>query len=132
MTKLWEADLKSFFGKFGNKQISNWFLLGIIALGLIFLIGGERKEVKDARTPESLSNQTGSDPEAAREPTAEIQLEQEITRILSRIVGVGSVQVDISLKTTRRNLWERQTRVSKRVSQQNKELNTEESSSDEL
>jgi stage III sporulation protein AG len=132
MTKLWEADLKSFFGKFGNKQISNWFLLGIIALGLIFLIGGERKEVKDARTPESLSNQTGSDPEAAREPTAEIQLEQEITRILSRIVGVGAVQVDISLKTTRRNLWERQTRVSKRVSQQNKELNTEESSSDEL
>jgi stage III sporulation protein AG len=132
MAKLWETDLKSVFGKFGNNQVLNWLLLGIIALGLIFLIGDERKETKGNQTSESLSNQTGPDPETVREPTAEIQLEQEITRILSGIAGVGTVQVDISLKTARRNLWERQTRVSKRVSQQKEELNTEESSSDEL
>jgi stage III sporulation protein AG len=132
MPNLLELDLKTVLRKFQDNPVSIWFLLGLIGLGLIFLVGGDRKENVGNRGPLSTANQTETGQGSVPEPTTEIKLEQEITRILSRIAGAGAVQVDISLKTARRNLWERQTRVSKRVSQQKEELDTEESSSDEL
>jgi stage III sporulation protein AG len=132
MANLWELDFKTMFRKFGDNPVSIWFLLGIIGLGLIFLVGGDHQENPAKRTPLPITNHARSDQTGSRGPAPEIKLEQEMTRILSRIAGAGVVQVDISLKTARRNLWERQSRVSKRVSQQKEELDTEESSSDEL
>jgi stage III sporulation protein AG len=124
-------DFKTLLGKFQDNPVSIWFLLGIIGLGLLFLTGGDRKENPE-HTAVPITKAAGINPGVSGGRMAEIELEEGIARILSRIAGAGTVQVDISLKTTRRHLWERQTRVSKRVSQQKEELDTEESSSDEL
>jgi stage III sporulation protein AG len=132
MPDLWEPDLKTMLRKFCDNPVSIWVLLGLIGLGLFLLVSGDRHENVGNHKPLPITNQAETSREMTQGPMAEIKLEQEITRILSRIAGAGAVQVDISLKTTRRNLWERQTRVSKRVSQQKEEMDTEESSSDEL
>jgi stage III sporulation protein AG len=132
MTRPFELDFQTLLSKFQGNPVSIWFLLGIIGVGLIFVIGGDRRENTVNPNAVALTNQAAPEPGSVPGRTTEIELEQGIARILSRIAGAGTVRVDISLKTARRNLWERQTRVSKRVSQQKEELDTEESSSDEL
>jgi stage III sporulation protein AG len=115
---------------FQKKPVSIWLLLGLIGFGVILLTGGNPRQdyAKDftgrpqVETGDLLPN-TESDEE---------RLEKELTETLMKISGVGEVRVDINLKAGNRKIWERQTRTSKRVNQDQGVVNTEESVNDEL
>jgi stage III sporulation protein AG len=127
--QLGEYDWRQLLRKFQDGPGTFWFLLGLIGLGLLFLLGGDRKEQQSQSLNLPLPGQVAATPQTVE---AAAKLEGEITAILSRIAGVGKVRVAISLKTANRRLWERQTKVTKRVAQKQGELDSEESSSDEL
>jgi stage III sporulation protein AG len=127
--QLGEYDWRRLLQKFQDSPGSFWFLLGLLGLGLLFLLGGDRKERQSQSQNLPLPAQVAATPQTTEAAT---KLERELTAILSRIAGVGKVRVAISLKTANRRLWERQTKVTKRVVQKQGELDSEESSSDEL
>ncbi|HEY8463024.1 MAG TPA: hypothetical protein VIM29_03230 [Bacillota bacterium] len=125
-----EFDFKPLIRKIQNNPSSVWILLGLAGVGLWLLAGtGSRPEPARYNPParEGVSQET-----AAVNRSAEHRLEEEITQILQQISGAGRVRVDLSLKTAHRKVWERQIRTNKRVSQQQGEMDTEESTSDEL
>lgn len=115
---------------FRKKPVSIWMLLGLIGFGVVLLTSGNprqdySKEFTDHRQVETGEHlpQTESDEE---------RLEKELTETLMKIAGVGEVRVDINLKAGNRKIWERQTRTSKRINQDQEIVNTEESVNDEL
>lgn len=125
-----ESKLRELWSDFQAKPLSNWVLLALIGLGVVLLIsGGDHKEYaqktvgQDRVNPRILEINQESD---------EQSLEKELTETLTKIIGVGEVRVDIYLRAGNRNVWERQTRISKRVNKDQETLQTEESSSDEL
>ena len=128
-----EIDFKPMLRKIQSNPGSVWFLLGLIGLGLFLLTGAPNRQVTPNHqvTSQRLPTEAEEKAEGAA-LSAELKLEREITGILRQIAGVGRVRVDVSLKTANRKIWERQTRTNKRISQQQGEMDTEESSSDEL
>lgn len=113
-----------------TKPASAWILIGLIGLGAILLTSGSPggdffKEMSD-------ENRSKTEVLKPVQESDEERLERELTKTLSGITGVGEVRVDINLKVGNRKTWERQARTSKRVSQDQGTVNTEESVSDEL
>ncbi|HYH01737.1 MAG TPA: hypothetical protein VEC37_01405 [Bacillota bacterium] len=125
-----EFDFKPMLRKIQSNPGSVWFLLGLIGLGLFLLAGTPNRQESPDRLTTVQKEQTQVT--EGEQPSAELKLEREITGILRQIAGVGRVRVDVSLKTANRKIWERQTRSNKRISQQQGEMDTEESNSDEL
>lgn len=128
-----EIDFKPMLRKIQSNPGSVWFLLGLIGLGLFLLAGTPNRQATPNYQETTNRLQTGAEEKGdGTALSAELKLEREITGILRQIDGVGRVRVDVSLKTANRKIWERQTRSNKRISQQQGEMDTEESSSDEL
>ncbi len=115
---------------FQTKPGSIWIVLGLLGLGVALLMSGNKqeeypKELVDQRQVEQELSNLHSEPDEER-------LERELTKTLTGISGVGEVRVDVNLKVGNRKIWERQSRISKRVNQDQGAVNTEESTSDEL
>ena len=114
-----------------TKPTSVWVLIGLIGLGVVLLTTGNpggdllREMADENRSKTEVFNQSVQESDEER-------LERELTKTLRGITGVGEVRVDINLRVGNRKIWERQARTSKRVSQDQGIVNTEESASDEL
>jgi stage III sporulation protein AG len=132
MNNFWEIELKPILRKFRNHPGSVWLLLGMIGVGLLLMIGSDAPRNGRRNETESISRERTDGTRPAGSKIAGSEMEQELARILRQITGAGYVRVEISLKSANRKIWERQTRVNKRVNQQQSEMDTEESSSDEL
>lgn len=115
---------------FQKKPGGMYILLGLAGLGIALLISGGRPEPKPVKVPVADSETVHL--EGSELMTAEKRLERELSRTLERMEGVGAVTVKIHLRTGHRRIWERQSRITKRAQQQQHELHTEESSSDEI
>lgn len=124
-------DLPQLFRKFQNNPGSLWFLLGLVGMGLFLLVGGNSRSVAPSQVAAPAKAESGSGG-IAGDLAGEQQLENDVARILKQVSGVGRVKVDVTLKTASRKVWERQSRNTKRVAQQQGEMDSEESSSDEL
>ncbi len=113
-----------------TKPTSAWILIGLIGVGTVLLTSGNPRGV----FLEEAANENRSKTEVLKpvQESDEERLERELTKTLSGITGVGEVRVDINLRVGNRKIWERQARTSKRVSQDQGTVNTEESASDEL
>jgi stage III sporulation protein AG len=130
MNNFWETDLKQVFHQLRNHPGFVWILLGLIGVGLLLMIGNDT--IDSRRNGLRISQEQTVEIQPKTYQNAGVEIEQELVRILKGIDGAGVVRVEVSLKSANRKIWERQTRVSKRVSQQQGEMDTEESSSDEL
>lgn len=103
--KKWKLNLKS--GK------ERWLML--LAVGLIVLIlalpSGEREETRETGSgaPESNVSDSAEEETAAAASksvlTYEQQLEKRLEEILSRVDGVGNVEVMIVLKSSEEKVW---------------------------
>ena len=130
MTESNRFNYKEFIGSFREKPGSIWILSGLLGLGLILIWIGNIPEKPRTIQNESLKQaQPLEDSEVYR---TEKRLEDEICQALQKIAGVGRVYVDIHLKSSQRKVWERQSQSNKRGTQQKDEINTEESTRDEL
>lgn len=125
-----QSGFRELWAYFQTKPVSIWLLLGLIGFGVVLLMSGDpqqdnsRKLVKERHIEaENYQVDSGSDEE---------RLEKELAKTLMEIAGVGKVRVDINLTTGNRKIWERQTRTSKRVNQDQGVINTEETIDDQL
>jgi stage III sporulation protein AG len=132
VSDLWGSDLKQVVRRFRNHPGSVWLLLGMIGVGLLLMIGSDASRNNRRNDTGSVSRGGTDGVQPTVSKTASSEMERELARTLSQITGAGEVRVEISLKSANRKIWERQTRVNKRVNQRQSEMDTEESSSDEL
>lgn len=125
-------ELRRFFYKLQQKPGGVGIFLTVVALGLVLLLSGKEAE-KEPKLTRSLSNENEVMPTVARDLARfETHLEKEMVRILQAINGAGRVSVKITLKSGVQQVWERQTRVSRRTERQQQEVITEESSDEQL
>lgn len=122
-------DFKNLFSRLSNNPVLLWLLIGLMCLG-VFLLFFDSEKGDTSRIPQSLEQVKQIQAETML--SCEAQLESELTRTLESIEGVGSVNVKLNLKSKSRKIWERQTRMDKRLSQEQGAANTEESTSDEI
>lgn len=129
-------NLNELIESFKKKPGTIWVLLGLMGLGLVLIWSGNGETPSKTKTGEEnqiIQSQTSvSDIEGSDIFLAEKRLENEIREALQNIAGAGEVYVDVNLRTGHRKIWERQNQTNKRVTQQREEINTEESSRDEL
>lgn len=123
-------DLHQIFTEFRQKPGSLWVLLGVAGIGILLLLSGNNPREESVKTP--VPADTAQVTEMDGIIQSEKRLESELENTLKQIAGVGDVSVDIHLKSGSRRIWERQVRVTKRSQQQQDQLDTEESSSDEM
>lgn len=115
---------------FQTKPASVWILIGLIGLGTVLLTSGNsREEFSKERYDKNQVEAEISNSSAASD---EERLERELTKTLAGIDGIGEVRVDINLKVGNRKIWERQAHTSKRVNHDQGNVNTEESTDDQL
>ena len=115
-----------------EKPFSPWLLIGIALLGVVFLwLGGMKQGSQREEQVKAVANVNNLKVESSL--SDEVRLERELKRTLEQIAGAGVIQIDINLKVGQRHVWERQSRVNRRTSQeQGKIVNDEEDSSNEL
>jgi stage III sporulation protein AG len=114
-------------GKVHGRSGTFWILIGAAAVGVVLLTFGNVPQ--ETRSPAGAS-QAAIGVSAAL--TDEERLEAELTRTLTRIAGAGQVRVDLNLRSENRSVWERETRVNKRVNQEQNSVNTEEDTNDQM
>ena len=130
MNHILEFSYKDILKNFQKKPVTLWILLGLVGLGFVLLINGSDKSnsanqnLQTTNTKETIADNSAV--------SSRQQLESELTRTLSTIAGVGEVRVELNLKSANRKIWERQLNVTKKVSQEQGVVNTEESNNDEL
>lgn len=115
---------------FQTKPASIWILIGLIGLGAVLLTSGNPPEQFSKERHDQ--NQVKAEVSNSSAESDEERLERELTKTLAGINGVGEVRVDINLKVGNRKIWERQAHISKRVNQDQGNINTEESANDQL
>jgi stage III sporulation protein AG len=115
---------------FQNKPFFLWIVIGLIGLGFLLLLSGNDRGISNNPNP-SINYNSNQEIEVSAVGTRR-QLESELARTLSAIAGVGQVRVELNLKSGNRKIWERQLNVSKRVTQEQGTVNTEESNNDQL
>lgn len=124
-----EFNIRGWLEDFQKKPGGMWLLLGMTGLGLALLLsGGRGSPVKEKISAEPVLEQSVTNNIFQLEKN----LERELAGILQQVAGAGTVAVKIHLKSGNRQIWERQVKISRRSQQQNNEVNTEESRSDEL
>lgn len=130
MEKSFNFKISEILKNYQQKPTIFWVLLGLTALGVILLLssGNERPVVPQNESTDLIRNGTKVD----RSYSVEEHLESELTKTLEQISGAGKVRVDLILKSGNRRVWERQNQTSKRVSQEQGVINTEESNNEEL
>jgi stage III sporulation protein AG len=107
-----------------------WLILGLVALGFFLLLTGNGQDHSSNGNSGVVHTQTEDLPDSA--VATRRQLEAELSRTLVAIDGVGRVRVELNIKSGSRKVWERQLNVTKRVSQEQGAVNTEESNNDQL
>lgn len=107
-----------------------WILLGVAAIGILLLLSGNGREGEVKKTPVSQEISTPNEPGGIVQ--TEQRLESELEHTLSQIAGVGDVSVKIHLKSGSRRIWERQSHITRRSQQQQNQVDSEESNSDEM
>ena len=135
-----KLDLKQIIKNLAAKSSSLWVVIILAGIGLLLLFSGSGDHQRDKligvpsnpQTNVNLETRSASDETTKEIYETEQRLERELERVLRNIAGAGEVRVDVNLKSGNRYIWERQSRSNKRVAQQQNEINTEESSSDEL
>jgi len=113
-----------------RKPIILWLLAGLIGMGIVLVTScsdSENRKQSDNTNPTTLTDSTALKPQNEAEA-----LEATLRGTLEKIAGAGEVQVAIHLKSENRHVWERQSRIDKRVSQENGGVSTEENNNDEL
>jgi stage III sporulation protein AG len=119
------------FKKFHNKPAFFWIVLGFLGLGVVLLLSGNDKSNSSDQNVRAI-NQQQEDVQNSSAVATQRQLELELTKTLTAIAGVGRVKVEINLKSSSRKVWERQLNISKRVTQEQGVVNTEETNNDQL
>ena len=124
---IWRNILK----KYGQNPVSSWILIAIAALGVILLLTGNDKQTNTGGTIPSNPAQQN---ETSKISTGSVDMElaNELAHTLARIEGVGRVQVKVNLKSRSRKIWERQIHESKRTSQEQNTVTTEDNINNEL
>lgn len=125
-----QSGFRELWAYFQTKPVSMWLLFGLIGFGVVLLMSGDSqqdnvRQLVEQRHIEAENFQADPRPDEER-------LEKELTETLMKISGVGEVRVDINLKAGNRKIWERQTRTSRRVNQDQGIVNTEETVDDQL
>ncbi len=125
---LWKELLRNFQKKPG----SLWVFLGLIGLGLVLIISSGEKTINISQY-QNKNKFTNAERVESSAVSTQRQIEAELAKTLATITGVGEVQVKVNLKSDHRKVWERQSRINKRIIQeQGTVVNTEEDSSEEL
>lgn len=121
---------QSIRNKYGQNPSSSWILIAIAALGVILLITGNDKPTYTYGKvpPEVQQNQVNE----TRASQVDTDLAGELSRALAGIDGAGRVRVKVNLKSRSRKIWERQIRESKRTSQEQDTVTTEDNTDNEL
>jgi stage III sporulation protein AG len=118
-------NLQEIFRSYQSKPMMFWVLLMAAGIGVVLLLSGN-----DNSAPKTVATQTPVN--GNRAVSDEERLEAELTHTLEQISGAGHVRVDLNLKAESRNVWERQIRTNKRVSQGQGSVQTEEDTNDEM
>lgn len=131
-----QAKLKEWWGSlhtgtWSQKPVSFFFILILAGVGVVLLVAGNGSTPVSNRTAVPTGTTTPANTGGMVE-SIESRMESDLQRTLEGIAGVGAVTVDLDLKTKNRMVWERQTQTSKRVTQEQTGVNTEESSEDQL
>ena len=130
-----QSNLKELWGSLrtgmkSQKPASFLFLLILAGVGVILVVLGNGSAPFTTRQMAPTSTPVPVTGGAAE--SVESRMEQDLERTLEGIAGVGAVTVDLDLKSKNRMVWERQTQTSKRVTQEQAGVNTEESVEDQL
>jgi stage III sporulation protein AG len=125
--RLWQNILK----QFGQNPATSWILVAVAALGVILLLTGNDKGTNfQGKSPQDTTRQI--EVNQSSNGVVDAHLANELAQTLERIEGAGRVQVKISLKSQSRKIWERQVRESKRTSQEQNTMTTEDEVNNEL
>lgn len=130
-----QSNLKELWGSLrtsvnSQRPASFLFLLILAGVGVLLLAAGNGSAPVSTRQM-APANPSIPDTGDAVE-SVESRMERDLERTLEGIAGVGAVTVDLDLKSKNRMVWERQTQTSKRVTQEQNGVNTEESVEDQL
>jgi stage III sporulation protein AG len=128
--RIFDFSYQDLLKNFQKNPFFFWVVLGLIGLGFFLLLNGNDKSSSTNQNLRSASIQADIVDNGA--VSTRQQLESELTRTLTAIAGVGQVRVELNLKSGSRKVWERQLQVSKKVSQEQGAVNTEETNNDEL
>lgn len=128
--RIFDFSYQDLLKNFQKNPFFFWVVLGLIGLGFFLLLNGNDKSSSTNQNLRSASIQADNVDNGA--VSTRQQLESELTRTLTAIAGVGQVRVELNLKSGSRKVWERQLQVSKKVSQEQGAVNTEETNNDEL
>lgn len=130
MTEEKGLNWRDFLQNYRHNPVSFWLLLGLAVVGLVLLLSGNNTEKKGQT--EIKSPPVTNELYLSASQADERRLERELTQTLSSIAGAGQVRVELMVKSGQRRIWERQSRLNRRVSQERGTVNNEEESSDEL
>ena len=117
--------------KFQNKPLLVWGIIALIGLGFVLLLSGNDKG-NSGNLNIKADSQQNQDFSGSSAFDTRRQLETELAQTLSSIEGVGQVRVELNLKSSSRKVWERQSTASKRVTQEQGVMNTEETNNDQI
>ncbi len=117
--------------KFQSKPVFVWGVIGLVGLGFVLLLSGPDKGNSNIQNIKESGGQNQEVSESSSGATRR-QMETELAQTLSSIAGVGQVRVKLNLKSSSRKVWERQLNVSKRVTQEQGVMNTEETNNDQI
>ncbi|HBF38339.1 MAG TPA: hypothetical protein DDW50_13580 [Firmicutes bacterium] len=119
------------FKKIQNKPLLLWGIIALIGVGFVLLLSGNDKGNTNNQNMKA-DNQQNQDTSESSVFDTRRQLETELAQTLSSIDGVGQVRVELNLKSSSRKVWERELSGSKRVTQEQGVMNTEETNNDQI
>ncbi len=114
-----------------SKPVFLWTVIGFAGLGFVLLLSSPDKGNSHIQNIKAGNGQNQDTLESSAGSTRR-QMEAELAHTLSLIAGVGQVKVELNLKSSNRKVWERQQSASKRVTQEQGALNTEETNNDQI
>jgi stage III sporulation protein AG len=129
-SKTYFFSYQELFKKIQSKPLFLWGIIGLVGLGFVLLLSSPDKENANIQNNKVSSVQNPDISEYSS--GTKRQMERELAQALGSIAGVGQVKVELNLKSSSRKVWERQLNVTKRVTQEQGVMNTEETNNDQI